>query len=55
MPPGTYRKITGNEAIALGLVAAAQLAGKPLVYSGYPITPGVRHPGRAVADCSASA
>lgn len=37
--PGTYRKITGNEAIALGLVAATQLAGKQLVYSGYPITP----------------
>jgi 2-oxoglutarate ferredoxin oxidoreductase subunit alpha len=39
IPPGTYRKITGNEAIALGLVAAAQLAGRTLVYSGYPITP----------------
>ncbi len=37
--PGTYRKITGNEAIALGLVAAAQLAERTLVYSGYPITP----------------
>ena len=37
--PGTYRKITGNEALALGLVAAAQGAGKTLVYSGYPITP----------------
>ena len=37
--PGTYRKITGNEAIALGLVAAAHAANKTLVYSGYPITP----------------
>lgn len=37
--PGRYRKITGNEAIALGLVAAARNAGKTLVYSGYPITP----------------
>lgn len=37
--PGTYRKITGNEALALGLVAAAHAAGKTLVYSGYPITP----------------
>jgi 2-oxoglutarate ferredoxin oxidoreductase subunit alpha len=37
--PGTYRKITGNEAIALGLVAAAHSAQKTLVYSGYPITP----------------
>jgi 2-oxoglutarate ferredoxin oxidoreductase subunit alpha len=37
--PGTYRKITGNEAIVLGLVAATQLANKPLVYASYPITP----------------
>jgi len=37
--PGVYRNITGNEAIALGLVAGANLAGKPLFYSGYPITP----------------
>lgn len=37
--PGTYRKITGNEAIVLGLVAATQLANKPLIYASYPITP----------------
>ncbi|MCG3180763.1 MAG: 2-oxoglutarate oxidoreductase subunit KorA [Phycisphaerae bacterium] len=37
--PGTYRKITGNQAAALGLVAAAQLAGKKLFYGSYPITP----------------
>ena len=37
--PGVYRKITGNEAIAIGLVAAAHSANKTLVYSGYPITP----------------
>jgi 2-oxoglutarate/2-oxoacid ferredoxin oxidoreductase subunit alpha len=37
--PGTYRKITGNEAIVLGLVAATQLADKQLVYASYPITP----------------
>jgi 2-oxoglutarate ferredoxin oxidoreductase subunit alpha len=37
--PGKYRKITGNEAIALGLVAAADRAGLPLLYAGYPITP----------------
>src|SRR5215475_13832459 len=34
-----YRNITGNEAIALGLVVGAELAGKKLFYSGYPITP----------------
>ncbi|HTL47943.1 MAG TPA: 2-oxoacid:acceptor oxidoreductase subunit alpha [Verrucomicrobiae bacterium] len=39
LPPGTYRKITGNEATALGLVAAAHLAGKTLFYGSYPITP----------------
>jgi len=37
--PGTYRKITGNEALAQGLVAATTLANIPLVYSSYPITP----------------
>lgn len=37
--PGTYRKITGNEAAALGFVTAASLAGKPLFYGSYPITP----------------
>lgn len=39
LPPGTYRKITGNEAAAYGLVAAAQLAKTQLVYASYPITP----------------
>src|SRR5256714_5886131 len=37
--PGKYRKITGNEATALGFVAAAELAGRPLFYGSYPITP----------------
>jgi 2-oxoglutarate/2-oxoacid ferredoxin oxidoreductase subunit alpha len=37
--PGVYRNITGNEALSLGLLTGAQLAGKPLFYSGYPITP----------------
>jgi len=39
LPPGTYRKITGNAAVAMGLVTAATLAETPLVYAGYPITP----------------
>ena len=39
LKPGKYRKITGNEAVALGLVAASMLADKPLVYASYPITP----------------
>lgn len=37
--PGTYRKISGNEAIVLGLIAGAKRAGRDLLYSGYPITP----------------
>ncbi len=37
--PGRYRKITGNEAVALGLVAATELANIPLVFCSYPITP----------------
>ncbi len=37
--PGRYRKITGNEALAMGLVVATQLANVPLVYCSYPITP----------------
>ncbi len=37
--PGIYRKVTGNEALAMGLVTAAQKADKPLFYGSYPITP----------------
>lgn len=37
--PGKYRKVTGNEALAMGLVAAAELAKKKLHYCTYPITP----------------
>jgi 2-oxoglutarate ferredoxin oxidoreductase subunit alpha len=36
---GTYRNISGNTALAYGLVAAAQLAGLPLFLGSYPITP----------------
>lgn len=39
LAPGVYRKITGNEATAWGLVTGAKLAGKTLYYGGYPITP----------------
>ncbi|MCS6844027.1 MAG: 2-oxoacid:acceptor oxidoreductase subunit alpha [Caldilineales bacterium] len=39
LPPGDYRKVTGNEALAMGLVTAAHLAGKQLIYCSYPITP----------------
>lgn len=39
LPAGKYRKITGNEAVAIGLATAAHLCGKELFYAGYPITP----------------
>jgi 2-oxoglutarate ferredoxin oxidoreductase subunit alpha len=37
--PGKYRKITGNEATAIGFIAASQIARRPLFYGSYPITP----------------
>ena len=37
--PGKYRKLTGNEATAIGFIAASQLSGLPLFYGSYPITP----------------
>ncbi|SFK33386.1 2-oxoacid:acceptor oxidoreductase subunit alpha [Geodermatophilus ruber] len=39
MAPGRYRNISGNQALALGLVAAGQRAGLPLFLGAYPITP----------------
>jgi 2-oxoglutarate ferredoxin oxidoreductase subunit alpha len=36
---GRYRSITGNQALALGFVAAAELSGVRLVLGSYPITP----------------
>src|ERR671913_206471 len=37
--PGLYRTVTGAEALALGLVAGAQLAGLKMFFGSYPITP----------------
>jgi len=39
LAPGKYRNITGNEATALGFIAASQVAQRPLFYASYPITP----------------
>lgn len=39
LPSGRYRSLTGNTAVALGLLAAAQKARLPLFFGGYPITP----------------
>jgi 2-oxoglutarate ferredoxin oxidoreductase subunit alpha len=39
MPPGNYRNITGNQALAFGLIAASQKSGLQLFLGSYPITP----------------
>jgi 2-oxoglutarate ferredoxin oxidoreductase subunit alpha len=39
LPPGRYRNISGNSALALGLVAASEKAGIPMFLGSYPITP----------------
>ncbi len=39
MPAGTYRNITGNLALAYGLVAASVRSGLPILLGTYPITP----------------
>jgi len=39
LQPGTYRNVMGNQALAIGLVAGARLAGLKPVYCSYPITP----------------
>jgi len=39
LKPGRYRNITGNQALAWGLIAAAQKAELPLFLGSYPITP----------------
>ncbi|MBA8792811.1 2-oxoglutarate ferredoxin oxidoreductase subunit alpha [Friedmanniella endophytica] len=39
MPSGRYRQISGNTALAYGLVTAARKAGLPLFLGAYPITP----------------
>ena len=39
LPPGQYRNMTGNQALAWGMMAAAQLSGKELFLGSYPITP----------------
>jgi 2-oxoglutarate ferredoxin oxidoreductase subunit alpha len=39
MPPGKYRQISGNLALAYGLITASRKAGLPLFLGSYPITP----------------
>jgi 2-oxoglutarate/2-oxoacid ferredoxin oxidoreductase subunit alpha len=39
MPPGVYRSMTGNRALAWGLLAAAERTKIPIVFGAYPITP----------------
>ena len=37
--PGTYRNVTGNQALSMGLIAASVRSGLPLFLGAYPITP----------------
>lgn len=39
LQPGTYRNISGNLALAYGLIAASKATGMPLFLGSYPITP----------------
>ncbi|HUF83324.1 MAG TPA: 2-oxoacid:acceptor oxidoreductase subunit alpha [Acidimicrobiia bacterium] len=39
LAPGKYRNVTGNLALAYGLIAASQQSKLPIVYASYPITP----------------
>jgi 2-oxoglutarate ferredoxin oxidoreductase subunit alpha len=39
LPPGTYRNVMGNQALAIGLVAGCQLSNLKPVFCSYPITP----------------
>lgn len=39
LPPGNYRSIMGNQAVAYGLIAASQKSGLQLFLGSYPITP----------------
>jgi 2-oxoglutarate ferredoxin oxidoreductase subunit alpha len=39
LPSGTYRNISGNPALAFGLITASQRSGLPLFLGSYPITP----------------
>ncbi|MFX0182067.1 MAG: 2-oxoacid:acceptor oxidoreductase subunit alpha [Candidatus Hodarchaeota archaeon] len=39
MKPGLYRYISGNQALAFGLLTAAKLANKEIFFGAYPITP----------------
>ncbi len=39
MEPGTYRSVMGNQALAYGLIAAADKSGLPMFLGSYPITP----------------
>ncbi|MCE9600429.1 MAG: 2-oxoacid:acceptor oxidoreductase subunit alpha [Spirochaetia bacterium] len=39
LPPGVYRNITGNQAVAVALITAMEKTGLPLFLGSYPITP----------------
>ena len=39
LPPGEYRQVSGNTALAYGIIVAGQLAGTKVLLGSYPITP----------------
>ena len=39
LTPGTYRNLSGNTALSIGLIAGAERSGLPLFLGSYPITP----------------
>ena len=39
LTPGIYRNISGNQALSIGIIAAAEKAGLPIFLGSYPITP----------------
>lgn len=39
LPPGKYKTMMGNQALAWGLMTAAKLSGKEIFFGSYPITP----------------
>ena len=52
LAPGTYRNVTGNQALAMGLIAASVQSKLPLFLGAYPITPasGILEEPRAAQD-----
>ena len=57
LPPGTYRSLTGNKAIALAMATAAKQTGAKVFLGSYPITPAtdILHNAVELSQCNISA